>query len=77
MIVYVVQVMEVMLYGLFDMLLMVVWNVDVQGKNFVGFGNGNLFGNCFGVKGVEDFGGGLKVIFMLENGFNLNIGVFG
>lgn len=41
------------------------------------FGNssvGNFVGSCWGVKGIEDFGGGLKVLFQLENGFDLSNG---
>lgn len=30
--------------------------------------------NRWGLKGVEDLGGGLKTIFTLENGFDLNTG---
>jgi predicted porin len=36
--------------------------------------NGNLLGNRWGLKGVEDIGGGTKVIFTLESGFTLTDG---
>lgn len=68
---------EVTLYGLFDTSLSFVWNANAEGKHLVGLGNGNLLGNRFGVKGVEDLGGGLKAIFTLENGFNPNTGALG
>src|SRR6202035_5611037 len=34
-------------------------------------------GSRWGLKGVEDLGGGLKTIFTLENGFDLNSGALG
>jgi predicted porin len=33
-----------------------------------------LQGDRWGLSGIEDLGGGLKAVFMLENGFNLNSG---
>ncbi|MFM0349307.1 porin [Paraburkholderia sp. NPDC080076] len=35
---------------------------------------GNLLGDRWGLKGVEDLGGGLKAIFTLESGFLINTG---
>lgn len=36
--------------------------------------SGNLSGSRWGLKGVEDLGGGLKALFQVESGFNLNDG---
>lgn len=35
---------------------------------------GGIYGSRWGVKGIEDLGGGLKAVFMLENGFSINNG---
>ncbi|OLL31466.1 porin [Burkholderia sp. SRS-W-2-2016] len=41
------------------------------GPNHVArIGGGNLFANQWGLKGIEDLGGGYATIFKLENGFN-------
>ncbi|MGF6934345.1 putative porin [Paraburkholderia sp. UCT70] len=37
-------------------------------------GSGSLSNTYFGLRASEDLGGGLHVIFTLENGFNLNNG---
>lgn len=39
-------------------------------------GASGLSSSRWGLKGVEDLGGGLKAIFNLENGFNINNGTF-
>jgi predicted porin len=43
-------------------------------SNQVRFTNGLLHGNRWGFRGSEDLGGGLKAIFLLENGFDLGTG---
>lgn len=43
-------------------------------SNQVRFTNGLLHGNRWGLRGSEDLGGGLKAIFLLENGFDLGTG---
>jgi predicted porin len=39
--------------------------------------SGNLSGSRWGLRGVEDLGGGLKGVFVLESGFNLDDGKSG
>ncbi|MFX5777034.1 porin, partial [Acinetobacter baumannii] len=54
-------------------------------KNAAGTSNGSRFGvesgslssSRIGFKGVEDLGGGLKALFVLENGFNADTGGMG
>ena len=38
---------------------------------------GGYLPNFWGVKGIEDLGGGLKALFQLESGFNLSNGAYG
>lgn len=39
--------------------------------------SGNSSGSRWGMRGVEDLGGGLKALFVLESGFNVNDGTLG
>jgi predicted porin len=71
---------SVTLYGVIDESIQWVHNtVDATGanKNLVGLYAGNLSGDRWGLKGTEDLGGGLKAIFQLENGFDVNTGKLG
>ncbi|HYS68193.1 MAG TPA: porin [Paraburkholderia sp.] len=71
---------SVTLYGLIDESIQFAHNtVDASGKNSnqVSMAGGNLQGNRWGLKGTEDLGGGLKAIFQLENGFDINTGKLG
>jgi predicted porin len=64
---------SVTLYGLMDEALQ--YNSNVKGGRVVGMDSASgPYGTRWGLKGVEDLGGGLKAIFQLENGFNLNTG---
>ena len=70
---------SVTLYGVLDDSIQYVNNINVSGSNKSSFGlaAGNLQGNRWGLKGTEDLGGGLKVVFQLENGFSPNSGALG
>ncbi|MBB6590174.1 porin [Ralstonia solanacearum] len=50
---------------------------DGQGHSRVAMQSGNLSGSRWGLRGVEDLGGGLKGIFNLESGFSLDTGASG
>ncbi|QBQ99885.1 porin [Paraburkholderia pallida] len=71
---------SVTLYGVIDESIQWVHNDANNGngnKNLVGLYAGNISGDRFGLKGTEDLGGGLKAIFQLENGFDVNTGKLG
>jgi len=65
---------SVTLYGLIDESVQYVNNATPSGGSVVKLFGGNLQGSRFGLKGTEDLGGGLKAIFQLENGFDINSG---
>lgn len=45
-----------------------------EGNSVVRMTSGNLSGSRWGLRGVEDLGGGLKGVFLLESGFTLDNG---
>jgi GBP family porin len=69
---------SVTLYGIVDAGLTYV-NHEVA-NNEKGYGpayrlsSGNLQGSRWGLRGAEDLGGGMKAIFTVESGFNINDG---
>jgi len=65
---------SVTLYGLLDAGLTYTSNVAHNSKWAAGSGGINQ--SMFGLRGSEDLGGGLKAIFTLESGFNINNGKF-
>ncbi|CAB3728126.1 porin [Trinickia soli] len=65
---------SVTLYGLIDAGLSYTSNVG--GKSNWQQTSGGINQSRFGLKGSEDLGNGLKAIFTLESGFNLNSGRF-
>jgi predicted porin len=67
---------SVTLYGIVDIGLEYI-NNTASGGSQTSVASGNLSGSRFGLKGVEDLGGGLSAIFTLENGFNPNNGTLG
>ncbi|RDV00264.1 porin [Trinickia dinghuensis] len=63
---------SVTLYGVIDEGFNFTNNVG--GKKVYEMADGFVQGSRWGLKGSEDLGGGLKAVFQLENGFNLNNG---
>ena len=64
---------RVTLYGIADVGIERINNTSAGGAQTREV-SGNLSGSRWGLKGVEDLGGGMKAIFQLENGFNINDG---
>ena len=63
---------SVTLYGILDAGITYVNNTG--GAHAVKFDDGISYGNRIGFKGVEDLGGGLQAVFVLESGFHLGNG---
>lgn len=66
---------SVTLYGVIDEGL--TFNTNMNGNRSYAMQSGVLSGSRWGLKGVEDLGGGLKAIFTLENGFDPSNGRLG
>jgi predicted porin len=66
---------SVTLYGIVD--AGVLYSNNIGGPNLYGTSSSNLQGSRWGLRGTEDLGGGLKVRFVLENGFNVFSGRLG
>jgi predicted porin len=66
---------SVTLYGIVD--AGVLYSNNIGGPNLYGASSSNLQGSRWGLRGTEDLGGGLKVRFVLENGFNVFSGRLG
>jgi predicted porin len=66
---------SVTLYGLIDEGL--EYNSNAGGHQLYSMVSGVHGGSRFGLRGTEDLGGGLKAIFRLENGFDVNTGKLG
>ncbi|EJM95757.1 porin [Herbaspirillum sp. YR522] len=72
---------SVTIYGIVDAGVSYMSNVKKAGVNENGsrFGveSGGLSSSRIGFRGTEDLGGGLKALFVLENGFNADSGAMG
>src|SRR5689334_13059243 len=62
----------VTLYGISDEGFM--FNNNAKGKHLYSMASGVMQGSRWGLRGTEDLGGGLKAVFVLENGFDVNTG---
>ncbi|MGI4855508.1 MAG: porin [Janthinobacterium lividum] len=63
---------SVTLYGVLDQ--SIGWQNNAGGKSLINTSSGAMQGSRWGLRGTEDLGNGLKVIFVLENGFDLGNG---
>ncbi|MBN3791089.1 porin [Burkholderia sp. Ac-20353] len=72
---------SVTLYGLIDAGISYVNHstktASAAGSKLFKFDDGIAQGSRWGLRGTEDLGGGLKAIFVLENGFNVGTGAAG
>ncbi|MBN3764802.1 porin [Burkholderia sp. Ac-20365] len=66
---------SVTLYGIIDEGFNI--NTNSGGSHLYNLSSGVLQGSRFGLRGTEDLGGGLKAVFVLENGFDVNSGKLG
>ena len=66
---------SVTLYGIVDVGFNM--NTNAGGSHKYDMSSGVLQGSRFGLRGTEDLGGGLKALFVLENGFDVTNGKLG
>lgn len=66
----------VLFYGLIDVFVGEMYVLGVVGSVWQ-VGLGGMMMLYWGVMGLEDFGYGMKVVFMLEGFFRVNVGQFG
>ncbi|SAL19588.1 porin [Caballeronia terrestris] len=66
---------SVTLYGIVDAGF--VFNNNSSGNQLYSLMSGSLQGSRWGLRGTEDLGGGMKALFVLENGFDLMTGRLG
>ena len=68
---------SVTVYGLVDSGIEIINNAPDAAKKPVSLSrldSGNLYGSRIGFRGEEDMGGGLKAVFVLENGYSVDTG---
>ncbi|MGY8525590.1 porin [Paracidovorax citrulli] len=67
---------NVTLYGIVDAGLEFATNApnDAGGDNVFRMNSGNMSGSRWGLRGTEDLGNGLKGLFVLESGFDIDTG---
>ncbi|WP_233864745.1 porin [Paraburkholderia adhaesiva] len=70
---------SVTLYGIIDQGVNLVTNVKTAtgSAHLYNMSSGVMQGSRWGLRGAEDLGGGLKAVFVLENGFDLGTGAIG
>jgi predicted porin len=65
---------SVTLYGVVDESVRYLTHANTAGDSSIGLGNGGMTQSRWGLKGVEDLGGGWSTFFKLENRIYLNTG---
>ncbi|ALP63951.1 porin [Paraburkholderia caribensis] len=65
---------SVTLYGIVDESVRYMTHVNKNGDSSVGLGNGGMSESRWGLRGVEDLGGGWSTFFKLENRIYINSG---
>lgn len=65
---------SVTLYGLADVGVEYTNHIGAGDNSVVRMQSGNLSGSRWGLRGVEDLGGGLRAVFALESGFSVDDG---
>ncbi|WP_439685793.1 Membrane protein [Cupriavidus oxalaticus] len=65
---------SVALFGIADIGVEYNNNVGPEGDNLFRLSSGNQSGSRWGLRGTEDLGAGLKAVFLLESGFDLDTG---
>lgn len=71
---------NITLYGIIDEGINYTSNMQTSaghGHSAYGLSSGILSGSRWGLRGIEDLGGGMKALFTLENGFDVNNGKLG
>lgn len=66
---------SVTLYGIIDEGFNI--NTNAGGQHLYNLSSGVLQASRWGLRGTEDLGGGLRALFVLENGFDINTGALG
>jgi predicted porin len=65
---------SVTVYGIVDATVRHATNAGPDGSSLTSVGDGAYTGSRFGLKGSEDLGGGMKSLFLLEDGFDPSTG---
>ncbi|MEM5428026.1 porin [Cupriavidus oxalaticus] len=66
---------SVTLYGVADIGLEYLSHANAAGDKLFRMTSGNVSGSRWGLRGVEDLGSGMKAVYALESGFDLDNGV--
>ena len=65
---------NVTVYGIVDAGVEIINNANAAGNSNTRLSSGNLSGSRIGFRGTEELGGGMKAVFVLENGMDVTTG---